>query len=367
VLKAKRSSAVLAAAWLAAAVAPAGAQWRWDPREGWTTPTPPENVKEAGPPRFLPRYREQPEDAPVGTPAGAYYAAYLTYEADEFGTAARMFRRLAEAYQGDPVWASRALFMRGECLFQDGSYYEAYEAFDEMLTKCPGGLNYRLALQREFEIAQRFLRGRRRRVWGIPLYSGSKTGLKILERIREQDPRGPLADDCLAAQGDVHFRKDNFEDAELYYGLLLREHPQSPFAGQALFRIACGQLFRQKGPDYDAGLLREARAGFEGFLRRHPEAPEAGQAALYLRRVEARLAEAYLGRGRFYEKRGRPVAALVYYRRILRELPSAPAAAEAERRIRDISPPEPPAPPAEAPEAPPEVPAQGPEETENDQ
>ena len=315
---------------------PAAAQWRWKPGSGWEEPARP-SLREATPPKFLPRYREKVEEAPVGTVGGAYYAAYLAYEADQFRTAARMFGRLAEMYAEKPEWVARALFMRGESLYQAGRYYEAYKAFDRMLTGHPGARNYRLAPQREFEIAVMFLHGRRRRVLGVPLLSGPRTAVQILDRIYDQDPRGPLADDVLAARADYEFRRENYEEAEFYYERLLEEHPRSPYAGQALFRLASSRFFRQHGPDYDTGLLRAARAGFERFLRTCPNAPEARRAEVYLKRVEARLAEAWLAYGRFYQKRGQEAAAMVYYRRILRELPDTPAAAEAERRLRNVA------------------------------
>lgn len=321
----------------------ARAQWHWEPKRGWTDDASArartETVAESAPPAFLPRYREVVEDAPAGTPAGDYYLAYLLYEADEFRQAARRFRRLAEAHEQTPAWAARAMFMRGECLYQNEDFYEAFQAFDTMLTKYPGGHNYRLALQREFEIAQVFLRGRRRRVLGIPLLDGPKTALEVLERIRAQDPRGPLADISRAITADYYYRRQAYEDAELHYDLLAQDHPHSPFVPQAIFRTACGRLFRQNGTDYDEGLLRQAAAGFERFLRQYPQAEEAGQAEMYLRRTQGLLARIALDTGRFYLKRGRQQAADVYFRRVLTDYPDTAAAAEANRLLAGGQPP----------------------------
>jgi len=329
--------AAVAAALLGAAGGMARAQWHWRPKSGWTEAPPKAALEEPTPPRFLPRYREEVTAGEIGTPQNAYYLAYLMYEADDFSRAARLFKRVAEDWADDPAWAARARFMRGEAYFQGQSYYKAYTVFDAFLKDYPGGRNYRLALQREFEIGVAFLRGRRRRWLGLPVVSGEKTGLEVLRHVREHDPRGPLTDDCLALSADCRFRTEAYDEAELDYQMLVKDHPTSPFAAQAMYRIACCRLFRHTGDDYDVGLLRGAAQAFERFLRAYPKADQARQAAFYLERTLDRLARAILDTGRFYQKRGRDRAALTYYRRVVKEYPGTGAAADAERLIRGLS------------------------------
>src|SRR5476651_2118061 len=69
-------------------------------------------------------------------------------------------------------YAPRAEYLVGRCLETDGKDEAAFNAYQSIIEKYPRSSDYQEVLQRQYEIAGRFLGGEWFRIWGvIPLYS----------------------------------------------------------------------------------------------------------------------------------------------------------------------------------------------------
>ncbi len=60
-----------------------------------------------------------------------------------------------------------------------------------------------------------------------PLFDTFGYAIQAYERIRLNDPRGPLADASLMALGNAYFRHGHYEEAAYNYDLLRKEYPNS--------------------------------------------------------------------------------------------------------------------------------------------
>ena len=81
---------------------------------------------------------------------------------------------------------------------------------------------------------------------------------RAFEKVRLNDPTGPLADDALMATANSHFTRGQYSDADYHYTLLRREYPKSIHIYNAHVFGIQAKVRAYQGPGYDGKLLREA-------------------------------------------------------------------------------------------------------------
>ena len=72
-----------------------------------------------------------------------------------------------------------------------------------------------------------------------PMLDTMGNALKVYERIRLDDPTGPLADDAVMAAANAHFVRGHWEEADYHFGLLRSEFPKSEYPVQSPPARAC--------------------------------------------------------------------------------------------------------------------------------
>ncbi len=82
--------------------------------------------------------------------------------------------------------------------------------------------------------------------------------LKCYDRVRLDDPTGPLADDSIMASANAYFSWGMYEDADYFYTLLQKEYPRSEHQFNAHLLGFKVKLLRYQGPDYGNKPLDEA-------------------------------------------------------------------------------------------------------------
>jgi outer membrane protein assembly factor BamD len=147
----------------------------------------------------------------------------------------------------------------------------------------------------------------------------------FLERYPGHD-RSDVAQFRLA---ESYFRDGEYELAAVEYQILLANYGYSDHAPEALFRI--GVCFWEQSPkaSRDQQKSYDALAKFEQFIQTFPDHPLVTEARDYVRRVHRRLAEKTMMALRWYYKRGKFQAALIYCDKIIENYPDNEYAVEA--------------------------------------
>jgi len=147
----------------------------------------------------------------------------------------------------------------------------------------------------------------------------------FLERYPGHD-RSDVAQFRLA---ESYFQDHEYELAAVEYQILLANYGYSDHAPEALFRI--GVCFWEQAPKAarDQQKSYDALAKFEQFIQTFPDHPLVPEAQDYVRRVKRRLAEKAMMALRWYYKRGKYQAALIYCDKIIENYPDNEFAAEA--------------------------------------
>lgn len=256
------------------------------------------------------------EPAP-DSPTGRLIELRRLAEAGKHRAVVRGVRVFLKDHPDSPL-REEAMFLLGDAWKARGRYYKAYEAFEEQITSFPDGDLLARALSREYEIADAFLKGRKRRVLGIFFFPAHGEGVEILTGIFGQAPASTLARKAMVRLGDYYFQTDQHTAALDVYDQFLRTYGKSDRAAYVMLQAARCSLESYRGVKYDDTPLLEARQRFAAFAERFPrQARELGIARV---RAEIResLAHHLAYTADYYRRVGRKQAAIYCYR-ILRE------------------------------------------------
>lgn len=168
-----------------------------------------------------------------------------------------------------------------------------------------------------------------------PLFDTGGHALRVYERIRLDDPTGPLSDDAVMATANAHFLKGHWEEADYNYGVLRSEYPKSEHQFQAhLLGLRC-KLLRYQGAGYDGTPLDEADdlasqliTQFSHELGSEKERVVQVRASVRDQRAlrDFDLAE-YYSKGKYY------AASRIYYTKVAEKYPDTKLAQEARSRL----------------------------------
>jgi len=243
--------------------------------------------------------------------------------------------RFLKKYPDDPR-REEVMSLGGRAEMIRGRYFKAYEWYDRQLTNYPNGQYAERALDRQFEIAEAFLAGKKRWVLGTLPISARGDGLRILGRIAEHVPGSVLAEKALLRIADHHYRQKDYEDATLAYDHFLEMFGRSKQAPYATLQAARATFASFHGVRFDETPLLNAQQRFTVFRQRYPHEARRANVTGILERIHELRAEKSYETGRFYERTRRKVPAKFYYRLVMRDYPGTTWSDKARQRLTHL-------------------------------
>jgi tetratricopeptide (TPR) repeat protein len=246
----------------------------------------------------------------------------------------------------------QAYLIRGDAISLRGNEFNALYDYEAVIRGFAGTPEYVTAIEREMEIALKYLNGLERKFFGMRILDASDVGVELLIRTQERLPGSRLAERAGIELGDYYYRIKEMELAGEAYQLFLENFPQSQYRMRAMQRKIYASLARFKGPRYDTSPLLDAEVNIRRFRSLYPvEAAQAGIDEALLTRIDESAAQSMLETSRYYLRRDDPVGSRYVLKRLLAAHPQTAAAAEALRVMRERGWIEQPAPaPGESPE-----------------
>ena len=215
------------------------------------------------------------------------------------------------------------LNLAGQAEYDRGRYFQAFEWFEKQIGRYPNGPLLARALNRESDIAELFLQGKKRIVFKVFRLSAQSDGLEILARIAEHAPGTELAQRSLLRIADYHFARKDYAEAVESYDHFLMLHGKSDKAYHAMLQAAQAAYLSFRGVRYDATPLLEAEQRFRIFAQRFPlQARRAGVKAI-LKQIGAFRAEKMYVDAKFYERVGRRKSSVYYYKQLIGKYPNS--------------------------------------------
>jgi outer membrane protein assembly factor BamD (BamD/ComL family) len=265
----------------------------------------------------------------------------------KFKESAAKFATAADRWPDSPL-EEDGLFLKGESEFFSDQYPKAHDTYGGLLKKYTNTRHLDTVVSREFALGRYWeqLHDANPK-WPItpnvtdgsrPRFDTFGYAVKAYERVRMNDPTGPLADSSLMALGNAYFRRGQYEDAARYYDTLRKEYPNSQHQMNAHILDLQAKMRIYQGTAYDETPLKESAKVARQTLTQF--GAKLGDERERIAQSEALITEEQANRdftlGEYYERREFYGAARVYYQSVLDNFPATNRAKEAQARMAAI-------------------------------
>ncbi len=251
-----------------------------------------------------------------GTPTGE--AALIRQKIDhkKYSSALKSVKKFLKRYPSSPL-REEVLGLAGEAELRRKRYWQAYEWYEKQLAEFPGGEYFERSLEKEIQIAEAFLAGRKRVALGILRLSAKQEGIDILQGIASHAPSSPQAESAMLTIGEYYFNKRKWRLAADAYEQFLTLMPKSPRAPQAELALAEVLLRSYRGPSWDETPLIEAQQRYKAFTARYPAEAKKSQVEQILKEIHSARAEKQYETGRYYIRTRKGEAAEYHFRLVI--------------------------------------------------
>ena len=232
----------------------------------------------------------------------------------------------------------RGLFLLAEAYRQKGDRLRAYYQIDELLDYYPESRFYYPALEKQFEVANTYLAGKKDRLFLLPLLGREDEAVEMLYRIQERSPGSQTAERALLRTADYYYDTAQYDLANDAYASYLRSYPRSEASesGRVKLRQAFSSLAQFRGLDFDATPLVNARATLEDLITQKPKLAEEENLQAVIDRIDATMAGKMYRTADFYKRTHQPAAAAQMYRTILTQYPNSTTAPKAQQALEKL-------------------------------
>lgn len=275
--------------------------------------------------------------AAVAKAEGIYKKAKEADDAGRSKKAIKLYNKVASDYPFAPS-AEQARYRQGELLEQQGKVLDAFEAYDQYLTRYPGSARYSKVLERQTSMAQSAAEGEVRSGFlGLKTKLSLDKTVQMLQQLVAQTPRSRTASKARFTIGELYqSRKNKSREAIAAYRELVREQPDSPEAPEALFRVGMILVEQANRGNQNQANLDLAREAFNDYLLQYPGHARNGEAREMLKTLQGKDIERSFGIAEFYLKTGKTEAAKVYYRDIVKKGGSGELVQKSRERLKEL-------------------------------
>lgn len=280
------------------------------------------------------QWQKQPT-YPADTPEGKIQIIRKNLAKGDAKQAESLAKRWIDQYPNHPLLVEARL-LRGDARVARNKYYKSLYDYEYVIRTYPGSEQFHIALQREFEIANLFIKGMNRKFLGLRMLPADGEGEELLVRIQERAPGSELGEAASLTLADYYYEQRNMTSAADAYDLFLLNYPQSEQREWAMLRLIQANLARFKGPQFDPTGLIEAAQRLKAYRQAYPAAADRIGADALLVRIDESLATKHYLAAKWHRVRGEDVSAAYIYERIITDYPQTSAAELALQELRDL-------------------------------
>jgi outer membrane protein assembly factor BamD len=264
-------------------------------------------------------------------------ASQAAFDKKAYSLALKSARRVVRVWPLSD-YVPQAQYIIGRCLQEKGDDERAFKEYQKVLEKHPKISNYEEILQRQSEIADKYLAGKWFRLWGyVPFFPSMERTSDMYAKIVKNGAYSDVAPRAQMKIGEAREKQHNFPLAAKAYELAAdRYHDRPQVAAEALYRAGLAHNRQAQTAEYDQSTAAKAIATFTDFMTLYPADARVPQAQKIISALKTEQARGSFQTARFYEKYKRWNGARVYYNEVINLDPESRYATLARHRIEAL-------------------------------
>lgn len=275
------------------------------------------------------------EESINGNAKELFDSAQQAESSGNLGRAAKTYRALVRRYPKDAL-APMATFRAAELQERSGDLLKAATMYRYLVEHYPGTPHFDEAIEAQFRIGEKYLDGKKQKLFGLPVKAGITDSIDIFNAIVKTAPYGKYTARAQFNIGRAYEKQNNKEGAVNAYQAVVEKFPDSAIAADAQYQIGYLWFTAARAGVRDAKATENARIGFQDFLFRYPKSEKAAQARENLRLLDQKQTTDSFQIAKFYDKQKAYAAAVIYYNDVIRQQPGSTEAGRAKQRIDQL-------------------------------
>lgn len=263
--------------------------------------------------------------------------AQAAFDKRDYGVALKAARHLVKAWPLSD-YAPRAQYLVGRCYEAKHNDEKAFKHYQRILEKYPKSENVKEVLQRQYEIAGRFLKGQWFKLLGyVPWFPSMDKTAEMFDKIVKSGPYSDVAPHAQLCIGAAREKQSHYPEAvKAYETAADRYHDRPQIAADAIYRAGVAYQKQATTADYDQSMAGQAIAQFTDFVTLYPDDGRVPEAQKIMASLKVEQARGNFETAKYYEKRHKWNGALIYYNEVVLHDPNSALASEARQRIDAI-------------------------------
>ena len=265
--------------------------------------------------------------------------AWKAFYAKDYKLAIKASRHVVKTWPLSD-YAPQAQYLLGRSYEARHMDDRAFKEYQVVLEKYPKSDNVSEVLQRQYEIAGRFLGGQWFRAWGYLPYPTAFDRDRIAtmyEKIVKSAPYSEVAPQAQLKIGEAREKQKDYPEAVKAYETAADRYSDRPeVAADAVYRAGMAYCKQAQTAEYDQGAAGQAIASLTDFLTLYPDDKRVPDAEKTIAALKTEQARGNFEIAKFYEKQRKWNGALIYYNEVLLKDPNSPLAPGARDKIDSI-------------------------------
>lgn len=279
------------------------------------------------------------EAAPTMPVQDHFNAGAQAMQNDNWAEAARQFRIVSFNFPKSEFY-SDALFYQGVAEF----YLDELDASNEALTAYLKSKNnpkfFQEAIEYKFHIAEKYNLGYKRRFFGtkkLPKWaSGKAHAVQIYDEVIAALPCHDLAAKALYSKGCLQWSEKQYRQGVDAFQMLIKRFPKHELAPESY--VAISKIFvEQSSTEFqNPDVLAFAQINLRKFKNDFPREERVAEVESDLLNIKEYFAKGLYDTGQFYERTGKPRAAVIYYQNAIQQFPETEIAKQCLDRLETL-------------------------------
>ncbi len=227
----------------------------------------------------------------------------------------------------------QVMLLQGDAEVARGNKYKALYSYEDILNNYPTSELFPHVLEREYNIADAFLRGYKKKFLGLRILSVEGDAIELLDRIQDRQRGSPMAERAGLRVADYYYTNGQFRESTDAYNDFIRRYPYSQYVRKAEMRRAESSLANFRGILFDFTPLYDGRERLAALQEAYPQTSE----SLQIRAIDDRIyqleGKKELEIARYYWRAGKKHASGYYYKRVIANWPDTLSADAARKEL----------------------------------